>query len=83
MGNKLTRNEQAILKVLKKGESHAYKIASDSKGLVSLGSVYGCLQGLHDKGLVFDRLEYPRRYFRLTVEGEEAIESSIRLLSEL
>lgn len=57
----------------------------------SIGAVYATLGRLDDKGLVAHRVSDPlpepggrsRKYYRLTPEGEEALEHSTRMLGRM
>lgn len=79
--------EHCVLAVVRQKESYAFEIVrvlSDAGGLVtSEGTIYPLLSRLRRDGLVQTTwresgLGPPRRYYRLTGEGERALDAFVR-----
>jgi len=78
--------EHCVLAVMRRGESYAFEIVrvlSDEGGLVtSEGTIYPLLSRLRRDGLVETTWREsesgpPRRYYRLTAEGERALDTFV------
>ncbi len=78
--------QYCVLAMLRDGDRYGFELTralADADGLVtSEGTVYPLLARLRQEGLVETRWQEstqgpPRRYYRLTVEGHEALEAFI------
>lgn len=85
----MTEQDFYVLLVLAEGPLHGYGIArkaeklSEQRVRLKVGSLYGLLDRLVAEGLVkSDRQEIhndrARRYYRLTVEGEAALDADVQ-----
>jgi PadR family transcriptional regulator PadR len=88
MLSRVTASVLYILACLAHGERHGYAIAQEAKQLsdgrvrLTAGTLYGALNRLSEQGLVEPTAERViegrvRRYYRLTAEGELALNEEI------
>ena len=96
-GRHLGEFEQLVLLALLRLGQEAYgmtvrrELEETARRKATLGSVYGTLDRLEEKGLVSSwradpepvRGGHPRRYFRVTAEGELALRRSQRMMERM
>ncbi|MFG1691667.1 PadR family transcriptional regulator [Gemmatimonadota bacterium] len=96
-GRHLGEFEQLVLLALLRLGDEAYgmtvrrELEDTAKRTATLGSVYGTLDRLEEKGLVSSwradpepvRGGHPRRYFQVTAEGELALRRSQRMMERM
>lgn len=96
-GRHLGEFEQLVILALLRLGEEAYgmtvrrELEETAKRTATLGSVYGTLDRLEEKGLVSSlradpepvRGGHPRRYFRVTAEGELALRRAQRMMERM